>query len=64
MAWYEIIYFITKAKMRVDDEMFSFEPGDMVFLNPGDKHEFVAEDDDIRLIAVKLPNIVDDKVEC
>lgn len=60
----EIILFLTKAKMRAEKDIYIFETGDIVILNPKDRHEFIAEDNEVRLIAVKLPNIVDDKVEC
>lgn len=60
----EIIYFITKGKMRVESKFYDFEPGDLVILRPGDKHEFVADENEVKLIAVRLPNIVDDKVVC
>jgi quercetin dioxygenase-like cupin family protein len=60
----EFILFLTKAKMRVEKEIYNFEPGDMVILKPQDKHEFVAEENEVKLIAMKLPNIVDDKVNC
>ena len=58
----EIIYFITKAKAKLGKEIYSFEPGDMIFLSPGDIHEFIAEECDLKLIAIKLPNNKDDKV--
>lgn len=60
----EIILFLTTAKMRVEQEIYDFETGDIVILNPSDKHEFIAENNEVKLIAVKLPNIPDDKVEC
>lgn len=60
----EIILFLTKTKMRVEKEIYNFEPGDIVIFKPRDKHEFIAEENEIKLIAVKLPNIIDDKVEC
>ena len=60
----EIIIFLTKAKMRVEKEIYNFESGDIVILKPLDKHEFIAEDNEVKIIAVKLPNITNDKVEC
>ncbi len=60
----EFLYFITKGKVRVDTETYEFDPGDIFVLPPGSPHEIFAEDSEVRLIAVKLPNIVDDKVEC
>ncbi|MBW2981171.1 cupin domain-containing protein [Candidatus Woesearchaeota archaeon] len=60
----EIIFFLTKGRIRSNDKIYDVEPGDLLFLYPGDKHEFIADDNEIRLIAIKLPNIVDDKVKC
>ena len=60
----EIILFLTKTKMRVEKDIYDFEPGDIVILKPKDKHEFIAQENEVKLIAVKLPNITDDKVEC
>lgn len=60
----EFILFLTKAKMRVEDKIYDFEKGDIVILKPEDKHEFIANDKEVKLIAIKLPNIVDDKVKC
>ena len=60
----EIIIFLTKAKVRVEQEIYDFESGDIIILKPGDKHEFIAEENEVKLIAIKLPNIVDDKVKC
>ena len=59
----EIIMFLTKAQMRVEDKIHSFVQGDIVILKPGDKHEVIAKECELKLIAVKLPNIVEDKVK-
>ena len=59
----EVLLFLTKAKVRVDSEVHSFNPGDIMILPPDSPHEIFAEEEEVKLIAVKLPNIVDDKVE-
>lgn len=59
----EILYFLTEAKVATDSEVYSFKPGDLMILDVGEYHEIVAEGKEVRLIAVKLPNIVEDKVE-
>jgi len=59
----EILYFITSGKVDIGSEIYEFAPGDMVILPPGAPHEIFAEDKEVKLIAVKLPNIVEDKVE-
>jgi len=61
---YEFIYFLTKGKMRIDNKYYKLDPGDIVILHPGDKHEFIADEDEVRIIAIKLPNIINDKVVC
>lgn len=58
----EILYFITKGRVKVGSKTYSFNPGDMMILSPGDQHEIIADAEEVRLIAVKLPNIVNDKV--
>ena len=58
----EILYFITSGKVRVGEKIYEFSPGDLMVLPPRSPHEIIADDKEVRLIAVKLPNIVDDKV--
>ena len=59
----EFIIFLTKGVMEINEEIYNFEIGDIVVLRPGDKHEFRAIDNDVKLIAIKAPNIPEDKVK-
>ena len=59
----EFIIFLSKAVMEINDEIYNFENGDIVVLRPGDKHEFRAIHNEIKLIAIKTPNIPEDKVK-
>ncbi|MCH8304702.1 MAG: hypothetical protein IIB94_06170 [Candidatus Marinimicrobia bacterium] len=58
----EIIYFITKGYVKINFEEVEFDEGDLLILDSGDSHEIFAKDEEVRLIAIKLPNKVDDKV--
>ncbi len=58
----EIVYFITKGYVKINLEEVEFDEGDLLILNSGEAHEFYAKDEEVRLLAIKLPNNVDDKV--
>lgn len=57
----EVLFFLTKGFVKTDEGEFELESGDSIFLEKGDNHEIVAREDEVRLIAVKLPNYVEDK---
>jgi len=59
----EILYFLTKTKVKVNEEIYEFLPGDSLILSPNEKHEIIADREKVRLIAIKLPNIPTDRVE-
>ncbi len=58
----EIIFFLTKAKVRTQSGILEFRKGDFLVLSHGEFHEIIAEDEEVKLIALKLPNIVDDRL--
>lgn len=58
----EIIYFITKGYVKINFKEVEFDEGDLLILDSGDTHEIYAKDEEVRLIAIKLPNNVEDKV--
>ncbi len=58
----EVLYFLTPGKVRIKSKIYEFNPGDVMILPPDTPHEIFAEDKKVVLIAVKLPNIPDDKV--
>ena len=49
--------------INVDEEMHTIETGDTVIVGPGEFHSFSApKDTSSLLLAIKMPNISDDKV--
>jgi quercetin dioxygenase-like cupin family protein len=58
----EILYFLTPGRVETESGMHYLEAGDIMILFAGEWHEIIAESEEVNLIAVKLPNIVDDKV--
>jgi quercetin dioxygenase-like cupin family protein len=58
----EILFFLTEAKVRTQEDMLEFREGDLLIISPNEFHEIIAEDHEIRLIALKLPNIVTDRI--
>ena len=48
--------------MKIGDEMHNFSPGDLVYLDSGSVHEIYADEIEVKLFAIKLPDIKDDKV--
>lgn len=57
----EILYFLTSGIVETDDNIVNMKPGDSMVLKKGESHEIRAEDNEVRLIAVKLPNNKKDK---
>ena len=58
----EVIIFITDGRMKIEGEMRTFSPGDLVFLESGNAHEIYADEKEVKLYAIKLPDIKEDKV--
>ena len=58
----EVFYFLTKARLEIEGKMYNFEPKDMVFLKAGEKHEIYGDEEGVVLIAIKLPDLKEDKV--
>jgi len=59
----EILIFLTKAKIEVGGEMKDIGKMDIVVLPPLTMHEIYATDEEAQLIALKFPNIKDDKIK-
>ncbi|ELZ51168.1 hypothetical protein C465_04334 [Halorubrum distributum JCM 9100] len=57
----EVLYFLTDGIVETDEEIIEFNTGDSMVLKKGDNHEIRAENGEVRLIAVKLPNHKEDK---
>lgn len=60
----EAFVFLDETIIGINQETVSVGPGDVVVVDPGEEHWFSApKDREISFIAVKLPNIPDDKVK-
>ncbi|MBS3795327.1 MAG: cupin domain-containing protein [Candidatus Thorarchaeota archaeon] len=60
----EAFVFLDATEMGVDENKFSVGAGDVVLVDPGEAHWFSAPADrGISFLAIKLPNIPDDKVK-
>jgi len=60
----EAFVFLDATEIGVDEKKFSVGAGDVVLVNPGEEHWFSAPvDRDTSFLAIKLPNIPDDKVK-
>jgi mannose-6-phosphate isomerase-like protein (cupin superfamily) len=59
----EVLYFLTGGEMIIESKKYHLSPGDSVILSPNTPHEIFSGNSEVKLIAVKLPNIVEDKIE-
>ncbi|GAH31487.1 unnamed protein product, partial [marine sediment metagenome] len=51
------------TRMGVGDTILELDPGDVVVADPSEKHWFETyNDEDLTLIALKVPNLKDDKI--
>lgn len=58
----ELLYFINPARVVVDGKDHLVGAGDFMILEPGEVHEIFADDEELTLLAFKLPNLVHDRV--
>ena len=58
----EIFYFFTNGILKIGQETVLVQPRDIVILPRGVPHELIANDKEIKLLAIKIPNIPDDKI--
>jgi mannose-6-phosphate isomerase-like protein (cupin superfamily) len=59
----EAFVIMKKTKMGVGSEILDLDEGDVVVTEPGEAHWFVTpEGEDVIIIAIKMPNMKDDKV--
>ena len=55
---------LTTLSMHIDDRTLHLEPGDIVLVEPGEKHSFSAsKNSESRVLAIKFPNLKNDKIE-
>ena len=59
----EVFMALTNIRVKVDEEMIDLEDGDVLVVEPGEMHSFeVIGDSPARLLAMKFPNLKDDKI--
>ncbi len=60
----ELFIPLGRTKMGVGESIIELERGDVVIAEPGEKHWFETyPDEDVMVIALKLPNLKDDKIQ-
>jgi mannose-6-phosphate isomerase-like protein (cupin superfamily) len=60
----EIFIIMNKTMMGVGDQLLDVNQGDVVLVEPGEAHWFeTPEGDDVVVIAIKFPNLKDDKIQ-
>lgn len=57
----ELIYFQSRGSVQVDGNRYDFKRGDILHLKPGEKHKLIAEKNDLHVIAIRFPNLPNDK---
>ena len=58
---YEMIYFVSSGIAIVDGVEHHFDIGDMIMMNPNEKHSFRAKGKDLVILAVRFPDLPTDK---
>jgi mannose-6-phosphate isomerase-like protein (cupin superfamily) len=60
----EAFVILNPTTMGVNETYYNLDEGDVVVVEPGEWHWFeTPKGDDVNIIAVKLPNLMDDKIE-
>lgn len=60
----EVFIIFDRTRMGVDGQIIELEAGDVVIVGFREKHWFETyPDNDVRVVAIKLPNLTDDKIE-
>ncbi len=58
----EVFMALSSIRIHVDDSTYNLDEGDMIVVEPGEIHSFeVTSETGARLLAMKFPNIKDDK---
>jgi len=58
---YEAVYFLTPGLARIDGKEYVLEKGDLVIVDPAEKHEWCALDQDLVVLAMRFPHLLEDK---
>jgi quercetin dioxygenase-like cupin family protein len=60
----EVFVIMGKTKMGVEDTLYDVNEGDVVVVEPGEFHWFeTPAGPDVDVIAIKMPNLKDDKID-
>jgi len=57
----EMIYFLTPGYATVNGREYEFEKWDLLMLSRGEKHGFRAKKNDLYLLAIRWPDLPNDK---
>lgn len=59
----EVFMALTEIRIHVDDASYDLNRGDVILVSPGEMHSFeVLGDNHAQILAMKFPNIKDDKI--
>ena len=58
---YEAVYFLTSGTAKIDGKEHRLNQGDLVVLDPNEKHEWLADENEVKMFAMRFPNLLDDK---
>ncbi|TFG09287.1 cupin domain-containing protein [Candidatus Thorarchaeota archaeon] len=60
----EIFIPLEPALLRIDDKRIELDSGDVVVVEPQERHSFEAKTDaPLRLVAIKVPNLKNDRMQ-
>lgn len=59
----ELFVILNSTRMGINNDIYDLEEGDVILVEPGEPHWFETPDEnDVVTIAIKFPNLKDDKV--
>mgnify|MGYP001562348494 CR=1 FL=1 len=58
---FEILYFLDKAYYKINGKGYLINKGDLIVFEPGDVHGAIPIDNEVRLLVIQTPAIIDDK---
>lgn len=58
---YEVVYFLTSGVAKLDGKEYELQKGDLVILDPNEKHEWLAPANDVVVFAMRFPHLIEDK---
>lgn len=58
----ELLYFMTPGRMKIEGRDYDLEKGDLVYLERGTPHEIYADNQEVILLALRLPEDPKDKI--